>query len=59
MHTLVQVMKLMLTCPEDNVELEPVSLAINLAKDQKCAALISDGKGLTLLMKRTCGWDWV
>ncbi|EGD78885.1 hypothetical protein PTSG_11792 [Salpingoeca rosetta] len=46
------VMRLMLTCPEDNVELEPVSLAINLAKDQKCAALMSDGKGLALLLKR-------
>lgn len=45
-------MRLILTCQDDNVELGPAGLAVNLAMDDKCAALMSDGKGLALLMKR-------
>eukprot|EP00049_Salpingoeca_infusionum_P004975 m.86470 g.86470 ORF g.86470 m.86470 type:complete len:781 (+) comp12811_c0_seq2:111-2453(+) len=46
------IMQLMLKSPNPNVELEPISLAINLAHDAKCAAIMSEGKGVNFILKR-------
>ncbi len=45
-------MKLLLNAPDDQPEIEVLSLCINLAGNKRCAQLICEGNGLKLLMKR-------
>ena len=47
-----QVMKLMLECPGDRIDLELIALCINLAANKRNAQLICEGPGLRLLMRR-------
>ena len=46
------VMKLILECPTDRVEIELIALTINIAANKRNAQLICEGGGLRLLMKR-------
>lgn len=45
-------MKMILECPSDRVEIELISLAINLVANKRNAQLICEGTGLRLLMRR-------
>lgn len=45
-------MKMMLESPGENIELELISLCINLAANKRNAQLICEGPGLKLLLKR-------
>ena len=45
-------MKMILDCPNDRVEIELISLAINLVANKRNAQLICEGNGLRLLMRR-------
>ena len=45
-------MKIILQCPDDQVDLEIMALAINLAANKRNAQLICEGNGLRLLMQR-------
>ena len=53
-HTFLnfKVMKMVLENPTDRVEIELISLAINLAANRRNAQLICEGNGLRLLMRR-------
>ena len=46
-------MKMVLECPDEKIELETVSLAINLSTNKRNAQLICERNGLRLLMKRS------
>ncbi|XP_078687580.1 kinesin-associated protein 3-like isoform X3 [Branchiostoma floridae x Branchiostoma belcheri] len=46
------VMKMVLECPDKQVDLELVALCINLAINKRNAQLVCEGSGLKLLMKR-------
>ncbi|XP_064649316.1 kinesin-associated protein 3-like isoform X2 [Lineus longissimus] len=46
------VMKMVLESPEEKVELELVSLCINLAANKRNAQIICEGQGLKMLIKR-------
>jgi len=46
------VMKMILECTADRVEIELIALAINLAANKRNAQLICEGSGLRLLMRR-------
>uniref|UniRef100_T1IWM8 Kinesin-associated protein 3 n=1 Tax=Strigamia maritima TaxID=126957 RepID=T1IWM8_STRMM len=46
------VMKMLLECQTERVELELIALCINLASNKRNAQLICEGAGLKLLMKR-------
>lgn len=48
----VQLMKLILECPDELVEPETVALGINLACSSRNVQIICNGSGLKLLMKR-------
>ena len=48
----LKVMKMVLENPTDRVEIELISLAINLAANRRNAQLICEGNGLRLLMRR-------
>ena len=45
-------MKIILQCPDEQVDLEIMALAINLAANKRNAQLICEGNGLRLLMQR-------
>merc|ERR1719410_2453273 len=50
-------MKLMLQCGEEQVDLEIMALAINLAANKRNAQLICEGNGLRLLMQRAFSYQ--
>ena len=45
-------MRMMLECPGDRIDLELIALGINLAANKRNAQLICEGPGLRLLMRR-------
>ncbi|EDQ93153.1 uncharacterized protein MONBRDRAFT_22625 [Monosiga brevicollis MX1] len=51
-ETIPSVMRLILTSEAEYVEVEPVALAINLAKSYRNAKIMCEGSGLKLLLKR-------
>uniref|UniRef100_A0A2D4K2V4 Kinesin-associated protein 3 n=4 Tax=Elapidae TaxID=8602 RepID=A0A2D4K2V4_9SAUR len=47
-----QLMKMLLECPDERVDLELISFCINLAANKRNVQLICEGNGLKMLMKR-------